>query len=165
MTIGEIGTVYACIVATTSLVWNIVRGSLDARKAILSAELQYTVEIDADKKQQYTVPLANNVLPRLPQSEKSFKIKCSNTGRRPLTIESWGVLTRTSPTSAQQTRNQLSPRPTLEESESFSFEITDFDVLRGNVVAINVLDTHGKHWQLPEEQLKIMRELMLEYRL
>jgi len=65
----------------------------------------------------------------------------------------------------QRTATAIVPLQTIEESESYSFEIRDFNILRGNVTGICVYDTHGKTWVLPEGQFKKMKELMIEYRL
>jgi len=158
MTIGEIGTVYACIVATTSLVWNIVRGSQDTRRASLSAEIQVTAPAGATTR--ILLSLVNSTIPKLSEGEKSFKITCTNIGRRPLTLEHWELV---SPSKSSATG--IVPLRTIEESESYSFEITDFNTLRGNVIGIRIFDTHGKSWELPQGQFKMMKELMLEYRL
>lgn len=159
MTIGEIGTVYACIVATTSLVWNIVRGKQDARNALLFAEIQ-SVRVTEKGLSTILHSLRNTTIPTLQDGEKLFKITCTNIGRRPLTLGSWCLITP-----SQRTATQIIPLRTIEESESYSFEIRDFNTLRGNVTGLCVYDTHGKAWVLPDSQFKKMKELMLEYRL
>ena len=159
MTISEIGTIYACTVATTTLIWNILRGRQDSRNALLSAEIQ-SVRLTDKGPSTIMHSLRNSTIPTLEDGEKLFKITCTNTGRRRLTLDRWGLITP-----FQRTATAIVPLQTIEESESYSFEIRDFNILRGNVTGICVYDTHGKTWVLPEGQFKKMKELMIEYRL
>ena len=158
------GTIYASIVATGTLVWNIVRDRHDTGKLRISSNITCDFTRNKERKSESYSLGGDTFIPSLQDGERYFTIICTNTGKRPMTLVSWTAVSNKYYTNFNVT-TPLSSSSTLKESYSFTFAIRDFDILRGRVSGISVEDTHGKLWNLPEAEFKKMKELMIEYRL
>lgn len=173
MTMQECGTVYASVVATAAFLWNVVRdrrtASQDSAKVTVTISVICSVlsehgpaepiEIEMSLGSKYDLP------PRLPAGEKSFRIRCTNVGRRPISLVAWITTSVTVPHQHDKSRHPFDPVRTLEESDSTIFGLRDLDELRGHTLSLSVEDTGGKEWYLSQDAFTKMKGIMLEHRM
>jgi hypothetical protein len=123
MSILQIGTllvaIYAAVVATITLRWNIVRAREDVAKLAVHADFASSPppEQEGGSATTMSFPLSQSKYGSLPIGEYHFVITCTNTGKRPLTLESWRLALRDSETNYSSIG--INPSTTLDESQSY----------------------------------------------
>jgi hypothetical protein len=171
MSILEIGTlvvaIYAAIVSTAALRWNILRAREDIAKLSVSATFcSSTPSVDGSNSATlHSFPLSQTDFGTLPAGDYCFEVHATNTGKRPLTLQDFSLLSRNDRGLIHRAATSFVQPPTLAESESYSFRIKDFNMLRGRVVGIAFTDTHGRQWPLPSAEFTKIKELMIEFKL
>lgn len=171
MTLQECGTVYASVVATAAFLWNVVRdrrtASQDSAKVTVTISVICSVLSEHGPAEPIEMSLGSkyDLPPRLPAGEKSFRIRCTNVGRRPISLVAWITTSVTVPHQHDKSRHPFDPVRTLEESDSTIFELRDFDELRGHTLSLSVEDTGGKEWYLSQDAFTKMKGIMLEHRM
>ena len=151
--------VYGAIVSTITLRSNLTKGRQDVGQLDLIAR----IVCKTSSSTLYTLLTSETPL-ALPEGEKWFDVLCTNSGRRPLTIDGWQISYVRDNTS-QRPASGINPSVTLKESESYVIEIKNFDTLRGGARSLQVKDTHGKLWSLSTMQFQRMKEVMAEHKL
>jgi hypothetical protein len=131
MNLQQVGTIYSAITATAALLWNILRDRrAEAKKLTIEANMVCLIpKVDGVEKALYFKMVAGPGIPELPDVERVFRIRCTNVGRRPITLTGWQLISQ--PTAAQPERISIGFFPTalIEESQSYWFEIKDFNLL------------------------------------
>gem|GEM_PF-5713044 len=169
MAIREAGTLivaaYAAIVSTVALLWNILRDRQDSGRLRLSCSIACSHKEADGKKVITSYFIGQMVVPPLSDDDRHFVIQVTNIGKRPVTVDSWFLLSKPASPFRYRSATKIVPPQILSESGSMTIKIRDFDELRTGIDALGVLDTHGRAWNLPGAEFLRMKELMLEYHL
>ncbi len=155
--------IYGAIVSTIALRSNIKKERQNVGKLTLCASIACVEPAIEGARTTTSFILAQSSIPLLPEGDRQFVIRCTNIGTRPLTLVNWALISRSQDGGVFRAATTFVHR--LEESESASFIISDFNKLRSKVTGLCVEDTHGRYWNLPDTEFIKMKEVMLEYRL
>jgi hypothetical protein len=155
---------HAAIVSTASVAWSAYGLSRDQSTITLKAVIEGVKRDSLGGEIVSTYNLSNLVMGNFPDGERRLIVGVTNTGRRPATLTSWQSTESIGNVRVVRAQGNFTPAHRLEESESFTFSITDFDCLRRGVDSLCVTDSHGRDWPLPKDVLQRLQGLMRDYK-
>ncbi len=150
---------YAAVLSTLNLIWNIAIASRDKGK--LNVHLQLICQqVSPEGKQSMLRYSMSGGTPGKIEA-KSFWVEAEfiNVGRRPLTLSDWQLARKVNGDWTSTARTAFDSTVTLKESEAHTVKIVDFESLRAaDVLAVGASDSHGRTWYSSEDQMQRLKQ-------
>ena len=153
---------YGAVVSTAVFAWTLYLHRRDTSDVRLNAKIRTQLrQSSAGDSASETFEL-DNFYPNDVRNEKPWHIEIhyANAGRRPATIVGWAAVRRSYPPD-----ERFHKPVTLQESDTGSFTLSNFDPFRNNTTGFVLKDSQGRSWSLPKDQLDRIQKLMIDHRL
>jgi hypothetical protein len=155
---------YGAVVSTAVFAWTLYLHKRDSSDVRLSAKVRTQLPRSSYGDSILETFELDKFYPNDVRNEKPWHIEIhyANAGRRPATIVGWAAI-----------RHKLDYPPeerfrkpvTLQESDTASFSLSNFDPFRNNTTGFVLKDSQGRSWSLPNDQLELIQKLMIDHRL
>ena len=155
---------YGAVVSTAVFAWTLYLHKRDTSDVRLHAKVRTQLPRSFFGDSASETFELDNFYPNHFRNEKPWHVEIhyANSGRRPATIVGWAAI-----------RNELNFPPeerfhkpvTLQESDTASFSLSNFDPFRNNTTGFVLKDSQGRSWSLPSDQIERIQKLMIDHRL